>query len=71
MTEAFSELALLKDQTSAYQPVHFKKIINSQMPLFYGNAQHDAAELLNFFLDKISEEMNRVEPPKQTKEEEN
>ena len=30
------------------------------MPLFFGNQQHDAAEFLNFALDKMSEEMNRA-----------
>ena len=28
--------------------------------MFFGNQQHDAAEFINFLLDKMNEEMNRV-----------
>lgn len=29
--------------------------------MFFGNQQHDSQEFLNFFLDKISEDMKRIE----------
>jgi ubiquitin C-terminal hydrolase len=29
--------------------------------MFYGNQQHDSQEFLSFFLDKLSEDLSRVE----------
>lgn len=29
--------------------------------MFFGSQQHDAQEFLNFFLDKVSEDLNRAE----------
>lgn len=46
-------------------PSGFKKAINTTLPLFFGNQQHDAAEFLNFMLDKMGEEMNRVDKKSQ------
>jgi len=28
--------------------------------IFYGNEQHDASEFLNFFVDALNEDLNRV-----------
>lgn len=41
-------------------PLDFKKVVNSELPMFFGNQQHDAAEFINFVLDKMNEEMNRA-----------
>ena len=46
-------------------PSGFKKAINATLPLFFGNQQHDAAEFLNFMLDKMGEEMNRADKKNQ------
>jgi ubiquitin C-terminal hydrolase len=41
-------------------PLAFKRVVNSELPMFFGNQQHDAAEFINFLLDKMNEEMNRA-----------
>lgn len=46
-------------------PIKFKKIINQELPMFYGNQQHDCQEFLSLFLDKLSEELNRVDEDKE------
>jgi ubiquitin C-terminal hydrolase len=56
-------MATVENQNVAFQPSAFKKVINEELPLFYGNQQQDAAEFLNFFLDKMNEELNRVDQP--------
>jgi ubiquitin C-terminal hydrolase len=29
--------------------------------MFFGNQQHDSQEFLSFFLDKLSEDLNRID----------
>jgi len=41
-------------------PVTFKKIVSQELPMFFGNQQHDSQEFLSFLLDKMSEDMNRL-----------
>jgi len=36
-------------------------VVNEELPLFYGNQQQDAAEFINFMLDKMNEDLDRVE----------
>jgi ubiquitin C-terminal hydrolase len=36
-------------------------MVNQELPMFFGSQQHDAQEFLNFFLDKVSEDLNRAE----------
>lgn len=57
--DAFSQL-VHQSLSSVIEPTQFKKVVNTTLPLFYGNQQHDAAEFYNFLLDKMNEEMNRA-----------
>jgi len=41
-------------------PRAFKHVIGQLQPQFQGYAQHDAQELLNFLLDGLHEDVNRV-----------
>lgn len=50
-----------KRQQASLAPVAFKKVVNQDLPMFFGSQQHDAQEFLNFLLDKLSENLNRAE----------
>lgn len=46
--------------SSAVNPSSLKKAISKALPMFAGNSQHDSQEFLNFLLDKLHEDINRV-----------
>ena len=48
------------EEAPVVTPWSFKKIVGNFQPMFSGFAQHDSAELLNFVLDGIHEDLNRV-----------
>jgi hypothetical protein len=39
--------------------VAFKKIVSQELPMFFGNQQHDSQEFLSFLLEKMSDDLNR------------
>jgi hypothetical protein len=49
-------------------PIALKKVVNQALPMFYGAQQHDAQEFLSFFLDRLSEDLNRVDKAELEKE---
>jgi len=63
--EAFANMmgqpSVSTEVISVYEPTDFKKAVNTTLPLFFGNQQQDSAEFFNFMLDKMNEEMNRVD----------
>ena len=55
------------EEAPVVTPWSFKKIVGNFQPMFSGFAQHDSAELLNFVLDGIHEDLNRVIKKNRTK----
>lgn len=55
---------LLKDMWSGrftfIYPTEFKRVISQYAPQFAGYQQHDSQELMNFLLDGLHEDLNRV-----------
>ena len=62
MAEAFCALLKLLwgNAASVVAPRKFKFVMGQHAPQFVGYAQHDSQELLNFLLDKLHEDLNRV-----------
>lgn len=56
--------SLMKDMWSGdfttVAPTDFKRVISSFAPQFAGYQQHDSQELMNFLLDGLHEDLNRV-----------
>ena len=51
-------------------PRAFKRLIGDLAPQFQGYSQHDSQELLNFLLDGLHEDLNRVKVPKEKRKKE-
>ena len=66
VAEAFGSLLkkLWANQGTVVSPRGFKQKMGQHAPQFVGYAQHDSQELLNFLLDKLHEDLNRVPNPK-------
>merc|ERR1719424_418739 len=62
VAEAFCGLLKLLwgETASVVSPRKFKFVMGQHAPQFVGYAQHDSQELLNFLLDKLHEDLNRV-----------
>lgn len=45
---------------SAFAPTKLKKAIGKFQPMFSGYNQHDSSELINYLLDGLHEDLNRV-----------
>ena len=65
---AITYAQLLKDLWSAeygmVNPTDFKRVIGQFAPQFAGYQQHDSQELMNFLLDGLHEDLNRVRDKK-------
>ncbi|MEO1077402.1 MAG: hypothetical protein AAFX41_15765, partial [Bacteroidota bacterium] len=61
VAQAFGTLleALWTAEPGAVAPTVFKRIMGRIAPMFAGNEQHDAQELLTFLLDALHEDLNR------------
>jgi len=46
--------------SSVYSPFQLKRQVGKQNPMFQGMNQHDSQEFLNFLLDSLHEDLNRV-----------
>ena len=46
-------------QKQVVKPFNLKKAVNKEIPEFQGFEQCDAQEFLTYFLNKISEDLNR------------
>jgi len=59
---AYADLikAMWGSQYKTVAPVEFKKVIAQVQPRFSGYQQHDSSELLQFLLDGLHEDLNRV-----------
>jgi ubiquitin C-terminal hydrolase len=49
-----------ENSTKSFNPIMLKRAIGMKNDMFKGNAQHDSNELLQFLLDQIHEDLNRV-----------
>eukprot|EP00347_Sterkiella_histriomuscorum_P015219 403357853 len=47
--------------SDTFTPNQLKNVIGKQNAMFQGNAQHDSQEFLNFLLDTLHEDLNRVQ----------
>lgn len=45
---------------SSFSPTKLKKAIGKFQPMFSGYNQHDSSELINYLLDGLHEDLNRV-----------
>jgi ubiquitin carboxyl-terminal hydrolase 4/11/15 len=45
---------------SSFSPAHLKKAIGKYQPMFSGYNQHDSSELINYLLDGLHEDLNRI-----------
>jgi ubiquitin C-terminal hydrolase len=45
---------------SSYSPFQIKRQVGKQNPMFQGMNQHDSQEFVNFLLDSLHEDLNRV-----------
>eukprot|EP01138_Halocafeteria_seosinensis_P006624 gb/GECG01006772.1/.p1 GENE.gb/GECG01006772.1/~~gb/GECG01006772.1/.p1 ORF type:complete len:1900 (+),score=212.10 gb/GECG01006772.1/:1-5700(+) len=63
MAAAFFELCMevWTSQAKALAPTRFKEIVASLNPMFRGQGQHDAHEVLEFILNGLAEDLNRNE----------
>jgi ubiquitin carboxyl-terminal hydrolase 4/11/15 len=58
---AYAELLReVKSESKAVIPSYFKRILEKFAPQFSGYMQHDSQELLNYVLDGLHEDLNRV-----------
>ena len=47
-------------ESHSFSPRHFKKAIGTFQPMFSGYQQHDTQEFVNYLLDGLHEDLNRV-----------
>lgn len=45
---------------SSFSPTQFKRAIGKYQPMFSGYNQHDSGQLINFLLDGLHEDLNRI-----------
>jgi hypothetical protein len=61
LAEAFAELiAKMRTSSAAVYPYEMKEVISKFAPQFSGYQQHDSQELINFVLDGLHEDLNRI-----------
>lgn len=62
LADSFSSLLknLYYGEDSVYTPRNFKRAISSFQSMFTGYQQHDTQEFLNYLLDGVHEDLNRV-----------
>ncbi len=51
---------LWNKENDTFSPTQLKKEIGKKNPMFKGSNQHDSQEFLNFLLDSLHEDLNRV-----------
>lgn len=47
--------------SKCFNPILLKRAIGMKNDMFKGNQQHDSNELLQFLLDQIHEDLNRIQ----------
>lgn len=52
---------LWNKESDVFSPTQLKRVIGKHNPMFQGNSQHDSQEFLNFLLDTLHEDLNRVQ----------
>lgn len=62
LASAFSELLaeMWLDKTGRTAPHQLKRVLGKRVARFSGYGQQDSCELINYFLDLIHEDLNRV-----------